>query len=59
MGARLLPELPEPPSRLRHGVLERRQLAQGRRALQPDEIGRQFQEGVPGVLSARFLLTSG
>src|SRR5450830_255183 len=32
LGARLLPEVPEPPSRLRRRLEERRQLGQGRRA---------------------------
>ena len=33
LGARLLPEVPEPPPRLHRRVVERRQLGQGRRAL--------------------------
>ena len=33
VGARLLPQLPEPPARLPRRVVERRQLGQGRRGL--------------------------
>ena len=33
LGARLLPEVPEPPPRLPQGVVERRRLGEGRRAL--------------------------
>ena len=50
VGARLLPEVPEPPPRLHRGVVERRQLEQGRGALRAGPRSRRPSSSVEGPL---------